>query len=100
MSEDNNTGEVDPRDHDRQEPRSKDEILDVDYITIDELRKLHPRAKPLPPEHEIDDTECHNCGQPWNDDWKERKIPNGPSLGEDWKYKCPNCGFETFECGT
>lgn len=81
--------------------RSADELLAVDYITVDELRKLRPRSKPLPAEHELDDAECHNCGEPWNDGdgWDERHLHGGPSLGEDWKYKCPNCGFETFEVG-
>lgn len=83
------------------EPRSADEILAVDYITVDELRSLHPRSKPLPLDHKLDEAECHNCGEPWDEDkWKERKIPTGPSAGEDWKYRCPRCGFETFECGT
>lgn len=82
--------------------REREEILDVEYITIDEYRKLHPRSRPLPSPHESDgEIECHNCGEPWNEghDWEERKLPSTPSLGEDWKYTCPNCGFETFEVG-
>lgn len=80
--------------------RSPDELLAVDYITVEELRRLHPGRRPLPPERE--DPECHNCGQPWNggEGWDERKMPSGPSIAEDWHYTCPNCGFETFEVGT
>jgi len=79
-----------------------DELLAVDYITVDELRQLRPRPKPLPADHELDDAECHNCGEPWDggDDWDDRHLHGGPSLGETWKYQCPNCGFETFEVGT
>jgi hypothetical protein len=82
--------------------RSRDELLAVDYITADELRKLHVTAVPLPPEHEIEDAECHNCGEPWNggEDWDESHYHGGASAGEDWKYTCPNCGFQTFEVGT
>lgn len=84
------------------EPRPPEEILAVEYITVEELKQLHVRARPLPPEHEIGEAGCCNCGHPWNggEEWDERKMPSGPSLGEDWKYTCPNCGFETFECGT
>ena len=35
--------------------RSVDELLAVEYITADELRKLRPHSKPLPAEHELDD---------------------------------------------
>lgn len=84
---------------DRQEDaRSSKEILDVEYITSDELRRLHPGSKPLPENNE--DAECHNCGCNFNDDWNERRMPSTPSAGETWKYQCPNCGFETFEVGT
>lgn len=84
------------------EQRPVDELLAVDYVTVDELRSLHPVAKPLPPEHELDDAECHNCGEAWNDgeNWDERHLHGGPSAGETWKYRCPNCEFETFEVGT
>jgi len=84
------------------EQRTADELLAVDYLTVDELRRLRPHTRTLPPEHELDDAKCHNCGEPWNDGdgWDERHIHGGPSLGEDWKYSCPNCGFETFEVGT
>lgn len=59
-------------------------------------------AKPLPPEHRLDNAECHNCGEPWDggDDWGERHIRGGASAGETWKYECPGCGHETFEVGT
>jgi hypothetical protein len=82
------------------ERRPVDELLAVDYITVDELRRLHPGTRPLPEPHE--NPECHNCGEPWGggEDWDERKMVSGPSIGEDWHYKCPNCGFETFEVGT
>ena len=81
--------------------RSPDDLLAVEHITVGEYRRLLPRAKPLPPEHELDDAECHNCGEPWNgDDWDEQHFHGGPSIGEGWKFKCPNCGFQTFECGT
>jgi Zn finger protein HypA/HybF involved in hydrogenase expression len=82
--------------------RSTDELLAVEYITADEYRKPLPRTKPLPLEHELPDAECHNCGEPWNDGdgWDERHLHGGASAGETWKYECPNCGFETFECGT
>lgn len=85
-----------------EDTRTPEEILDVDYITVDEYRLLRPRTKPLPSENELEDAECHNCGEPWNDgvEWDERHLHGGASLGEDWKYKCPNCGFETFQCGT
>ena len=83
------------------EPRPVDELLAVEYVTVDELRSLHPRSRPLPEEHELDDAECHNCGESWNDgeEWDERHLHGGPSLGETWMYRCPNCGFETFEVG-
>lgn len=84
-----------------EKPRPTDEVLAVEYITVDEFRKLRPRSKPLPLEHELDEAECHNCGEAWDEEkWEERHLHGGPSLGEDWKYTCPNCGFETFECGT
>lgn len=84
------------------EPRPPDQLLAVDYITAEELRRLHPQSRPLPLEHELDDAECHNCGEPWDggDEWDDRRLPSGPSAGETWKYQCPNCGFETFETGT
>ena len=84
------------------EPRSEDEILAVDYITIDEIRSLYPHTKPLPPEHELDDAECHNCGEPWDEDeWDAWYSGKGIEMGEEiWAYQCPNCGFQTFECGT
>lgn len=83
------------------EPRPPEDLLAVDYVTVDELRNLHPRTKPLPGDHELDDAECHNCGEPWDDErWNERHLHGGPSAGETWKYRCPNCGFETFEVGT
>ena len=83
-------------------PRPTEAILAVDYITMDEYRQLCPRTKPLPAEHELDDAECHHCGEPWNDgeEWGERHLHGGPSAGETWRYECPNCGFETFEVAT
>lgn len=58
-------------------------------------------AEPLPAEHELDDAECHNCGEDWNggEDWNERHLHGGPAAGEDWKYQCPGCEHETFEVG-
>lgn len=87
---------------DGEEPRPPEELLDVEYITAEEWGYLKPRTRPLPPEHEQDSAECPNCGHPWNggEDWDERHLHGGPSAGEDWKYQCPNCGFETFEVGT
>lgn len=81
--------------------RTADELLAVDHITVDEYRRLLPPTKPLPPDHELDDAECHNCGEPWNDgeEWDERHYHGGASAGEDWKYFCPNCGFGVYEVG-
>lgn len=71
------------------------------YLTLEDYRRLLPPRKPLPPEHELDEAECHNCGHPWNEEeWKERHVSGGPSPGESWYYSCPNCGFEVFEVGT
>ena len=57
-------------------------------------------SKPLPEEHELDDAECHNCGEQWDGEtWDERHVAGGPSLAEDWYYRCPGCGHETFEAG-
>lgn len=72
-----------------------------DDIPDDPWPDDYVQAKPLPPEHELDDAECHNCGEPWNDgeDWEETHYHGGPSAGEDWKYRCPGCGEQTFECG-
>lgn len=69
-----------------------DDVLTDDYVW----------AKPLPPEHELDKAECHNCGEPWNDgdEWDVRHLHGGPSAGETWMYECPNCEHETFEVGT
>ena len=99
---DGGTGSGDMWREANKEPRSAEELLAVEFITIDEVRALYPRTKPLPAEHKLDEAECHNCGHPWDggDDWAERHLHGGPSAGEDWKYRCPNCGFETFECGT
>lgn len=51
--------------------RKRDEILDVDYITVEELRRLHPSSKPLPENKE--EAECHNCGKDFGEEWEERK---------------------------
>jgi len=82
--------------------RERSELLAVEYITVDELRALHPGCRLLPLEHELDEAECHNCGEPWDggDEWDEQHFHGGASIGESWKYQCPNCGFQTFECGT
>lgn len=83
-------------------PRDPDDLLAVEFLTVEEYRQLHPGTRPLPLEHELDDAECHNCGHPWDggDEWDEQRLPMGPSAGETWKYSCPDCGFATFECGT
>lgn len=75
----------------REEVPSLDDAIPDDYV----------RAKPLPPDHELDNADCHNCGEPWNggEGWDERHISGGASLGEDWYYTCPGCGHETFEVG-
>lgn len=58
-------------------------------------------TRPLPADHELDEAECHNCGEPWDEDeWDVRHLSGGPSIGETWKYKCPGCERETFEVGT
>ena len=44
---------------------------------------------------------CPECGYPFDsDEWDVRKLPSGPSLGEDWLYTCPGCDQETCSIGT
>lgn len=42
---------------------------------------------------------CPECGYPFGDDWDERHVHGGPSLGEDWIYECPGCEQETCVIG-
>lgn len=43
---------------------------------------------------------CPECGYPFGDDWDDRKLPSGPSIGETWNYTCPGCDQETASVGT
>jgi len=46
------------------------------------------------------DAKCPNCGEKFDsDEWDERTVGGGPSLGKDWYYTCPKCNNETLECG-
>lgn len=68
---------------------------------LDAAYEDYVHSKPLPEEHEQGDAECHNCGEPWDEDeWEERKVTGNPAIpGESWYYTCPGCGHETFEVG-
>lgn len=44
---------------------------------------------------------CPNCGYEFDsDEWDERHLHGGASLGENWVYTCPKCNQETCEIGT
>jgi len=55
-----------------------------------------------PPRRPLDDGDpCPECGHPFDaEEWDERHLCGGPSIGEDWLYTCPNCDQETCEVGT
>ena len=80
-------------------------IPNTEDSEVPSLAEAYPddyvHAKPLPAEDQRDNSQCHNCGEPWNDgtNWDTRHLHGGPSLGETWKYECPSCGHETFEVG-
>lgn len=51
------------------------------------------------------DCECPNCGEAWNDgdEWTKRTIEKQSravhqSIGDLYRFTCPNCDEETFEC--
>lgn len=53
-------------------------------------------SKPIPENN----PECPNCGYGFDsDEWDERTVGGGPSLGKNWCYTCPRCNNETLECG-
>lgn len=73
----------------------------VGVSPLEEAYEDYVPAMPLPEDHELEDAECHNCGEPWDEDeWDVRHINAPDTMGETWKYQCPGCGHETFEAGT
>ena len=66
--------------------------------SLEEAFQDHVSTRPLPPEHELDDAECHNCGEPWDrETWDVRHLDPPGSIMESWLFECPNCEEETFE---
>lgn len=62
---------------------------------IDEIDR-GPVSRPLE-----DGDPCPECGHPFDDDeWRIRKLPSGPTIGEDWVGYCPNCEQRTYKVGT
>lgn len=55
-----------------------------------------------PPVEPLDDGDpCPACGHTFDpDQWDVRHISRGPTLGETWKYTCPECEQETCSIGT
>ena len=66
---------------------SLDDVIDDDYV----VAKTPEEA----------DEQCPKCGRDFDsDEWDVRHLHGGPSIGEDWKYTCPNCDRETITVGT
>lgn len=55
-----------------------------------------------PSRESLDDGEpCPECGYEFDaDEWDDRHVHGGASLGEDWIFTCPNCEKETCVIGT
>jgi len=79
---------------------SEQSTEELERKRMEEAFKNYVASHPLPADHELDDAECHNCGEPWDEDnWSVRHIHGGPSPAETWMYECPGCERETFQVG-
>ena len=44
---------------------------------------------------------CPECDYPFDgDEWRIRKLPSGPTIGETWVGYCPDCEKRTYKVGT
>ena len=55
-----------------------------------------------PPQLPLEDGDpCPVCDHPFDgDEWRIRKLPSGPTIGETWVGYCPNCEKRTYQVGT
>lgn len=75
----------------------------IEETNLDDVYQPALRPGDYEPRRDIpeQDPKCPNCGYAFDaDEWDERHVPGGFSLGEDWYYTCPKCNNETLGCGT